>query len=280
MSGRLAGKVAVITGASRGLGQYCALGFGREGAKVVVAARTETVTDPRLPGSIHDTARMIQAAGDEAIAVPCNVASMESVEKMVETVLAKYGRIDILMTNAGVQPTGGVSVLKIKSWELEFNINVHGTFRSIRAVLPTMQAQKSGNIITISSVAAERANSHYAATKLAVEAMTRSLANELKEQNIAVNALKPVTAIDTPGRLFGRAEGRRSGTSDELPNESSYVEAAILLALQTPATFTGQVANDAQLIQRLASPDVQARFRSENPKSWVAAMSIDLQAAS
>jgi len=272
MAGRLAGKVAVITGASRGLGQYCALGFGREGAKVVVAARTETVADPRLPGSIHDTARMIEEAGGEAIAVPCNVANMESVEKMVETVLSKYGRIDILMTNAGVQPTGGVSILKMKSWELEFNINVHGTFRCIRAVLPTMQAQKSGNIITISSVAAERANSHYGATKLAVEAMTRSLANELKDQNIAVNALKPVTAIDTPGRLFGRAEGRRTGTGDELPTESSYVEAAILLALQTPGSFTGQVANDAQLIQRFASPDVKARFRSENPKSWVAAM--------
>ena len=272
MPGRLADKVAIITGASRGLGQYCALGFGREGAKVVVAARTEAVTDPRLPGSIYETAEMIRKAGGEAVAVPCNVASMESVEQMVETVLSKYGRIDILMTNAGVQPTGGVSALKIKSWELEFNINVHGTFRCIRAVLPTMQAQKSGNIITVSSVAAERANSHYGATKLAVEAMTRSLAGELKDQNIAVNALKPVTSIDTPGRLFGRAEGRRTGASEDLPTENSYVEAAILLALQTPATFTGQVANDAQLIERLASDDVKARFRNENPKPWVAAM--------
>ena len=272
MPGRLADKVAIITGASRGLGQYCALGFGREGAKVVVAARTETVTDPRLPGSIHETAEMIRKAGGDAIAVSCNVASMESVEQMVATVLSKYGRIDILMTNAGVQPTGGISTLKPKSWELEFNINVHGTFRCIRAVLPTMQAQKSGSIITVSSVAAERANSHYAATKLAVEAMTRSLANELRDQNIAVNALKPVTAIDTPGRLFGRAEGRRTGASDDVPNEESYVEAAILLALQTPATFTGQVANDAQLIQRLAAADLKARFQRENPKSWVAAM--------
>lgn len=276
MPGRLADKVAVITGASRGLGQYCALGFGREGAKVVVAARTEAVADPRLPGSIHETAEMIRKAGGDAIAVPCNVASMESVEQMVETALAKYGRIDILMTNAGVQPTGGVSTLKIKSLELEFNINVHGTFRCIRAVLPTMQAQKSGNIITVSSVAAERANSHYGATKLAVEAMTRSLADELKDQNIAVNSLKPVTSIDTPGRLFGRAEGRRTSASEELPTEDSYVEAAILLALQTPATFTGQVANDAQLIQRFASADVKTRFESENPKPWVAAMQHEL----
>lgn len=107
--------------------------------------------------------------------------------------------------------------------------------------------------------------------------MTRSLARELKDQDIAVNALKPVTAIDTPGRLFGRAEGRSTSTPDDLPKENSYVEAAILLALQTPDTFTGQVANDAQLIQRFAWSDVKARFRSENPKSWVAAMTDELR---
>src|SRR5690242_10111567 len=98
MSRRLAGKVAIITGASRGLGQYCALGYGREGAKVVVAARSETSTDPRLPGTIHETARLIEDAGGEALAVPCNVADMGSIEKMIEKVLATYGRIDILMT--------------------------------------------------------------------------------------------------------------------------------------------------------------------------------------
>lgn len=270
MAGRLAGKVAIITGASRGLGQYCALGYGREGAKVVVAARSEAVADPRLPGTIHETAAMIEKAGGEAFAVPCNVADLGSVERMIESVLARYGRIDILMTNAGVQPTGGVSALRIKSWELEFNINVHGTFRCIRAALPAMQQQKSGNIITVSSIAANRANSHYGATKLAVEAMTRSLAGELKEQGIVANTLKPVASIETPGMLFGRAEGRKPAV--DVPAPDSYVEAAILLALQTPASFTGQVMNDAQLIERLASGDVRDRFRRENPGSWVAAM--------
>lgn len=269
-TGRLQGKVAIVTGASRGLGQYCALGYGREGAKVVVAARTEAVTDPRLPGTIYETVRLIEEAGGEALAVSVNVVSAESLEKMAETVLAKYGRIDILMTNAAVQPTGGIAVIKPKSWELEFNINVHGAFRSIRAVLPAMQAQKSGNIINITSVAAERGASHYGATKLAVEAMTRSLANELKDQGIAVNALKPVTAIETPGLLYGRAEGRPART--DLPKPDSYVEAAILLAMQTPATFTGQIANDAQLIERLGSADSKAKYRKENPEPWVKAM--------
>jgi NAD(P)-dependent dehydrogenase (short-subunit alcohol dehydrogenase family) len=294
MAGRLAGKVAIITGASRGLGQYCAVGYGREGAKVVVAARTEVESDPRLPGTIHDTVRMVEEAGGEAIAVVCNVADMDSVEAMAARTLEQWGRIDILMTNAAVQPAGFISTIKPKSWELEFNINVHGPFRCIRAVLPAMQVQKSGNIINISSVAA-RGGSHYGATKRAVEAMTIGLARELKDQGIAVNAMKPVGGIETPGLLFGRPQGAgamapapgqdptarpapqayQPGNRPNLPSPASYVEAAVLLAMQTPDTFTGQFYNDAQLIERLASDADKARFRAENPPNWVEAMTAD-----
>jgi NAD(P)-dependent dehydrogenase (short-subunit alcohol dehydrogenase family) len=227
------------------------------------------VTDERLPGTIHETARMVEDAGGEAIAAPCNVVDTASVEAMVEAALARWGRIDVLMTNAAVQAPGGVSTIKPKSWELEFNINVHGVFRCIRAVLPTMQAQGSGSIINISS-AATRGGSHYGATKRAVEAMTISLARELKDQGVAVNALKPVGAIETPGMLFVDPQGPRQ--RPELPRPDSYVEAAIQLALATPATFTGQVFDDAQLIERLASAEAKARFRAENPANWVAAM--------
>jgi NAD(P)-dependent dehydrogenase (short-subunit alcohol dehydrogenase family) len=291
MAGRLAGKVAIITGASRGLGQYCAVGYAREGAKVVIAARTEVESDPRLPGTIHDTVKMCEAAGGEGLAVVCNVGDMESVEAMAQKVLDHWGRIDILMTNAAVQPAGFISTIKPKSWELEFNINVHGPFRCIRAALPAMQAQKSGNIINISSVAA-RGGSHYGATKRAVEAMTIGLARELKDQGIAVNAMKPVGGIETPGLLFGRPQGAGAmapapgqsptarpapqaytpGVRPGLPSPDSYVEAAVLLAMQTPDSFTGQVYNDAQLIERLASETDKKRFRSENPSNWVEAM--------
>jgi citronellol/citronellal dehydrogenase len=292
MAGRLAGKVAIITGASRGLGQYCAVGYGREGAKVVVAARTEVESDPRLPGTIHDTVKMVEEAGGEGLAVVCNVGDEASVEAMAAKVLDHWGRIDILMTNAAVQPAGFISTIKLKSWELEFNINVHGPFRCIRAVLPAMQVQKSGNIINISSVAA-RGGSHYGATKRAIEAMTIGLARELKDQGIAVNAMKPVGGIETPGLLFGRPQGAgamapapgqnptarptpqayQPGARPNLPSPASYVEAAVLLAMQTPDTFTGQVYNDAQLIERLASEATKKKFRSENPPNWVEAMS-------
>jgi len=234
---------------------------------------------------------MVEAAGGEGLAVVCNVGDMESVEAMAEKVLGHWGRIDILMTNAAVQPAGFISTIKPKSWELEFNINVHGPFRCIRAVLPTMQAQQSGNIINISSVAA-MGGSHYGATKRAVEAMTIGLARELKDQGIAVNAMKPVGGIETPGLLFGRPQGAgamapapgqsatarpapqafQPGSRPNLPAPDSYVEAAVLLAMQTPQSFTGQVYNDAQLIERLASDADKSKFRAANPPNWVAAM--------
>ncbi len=275
MAGRLQGKVAIITGASRGLGQYCAVGYGREGAKVVVAARTETETDPRLPGTIYHTAKLIEDAGGEAFPVVCNVGSYESVEAMVRQVLARYGRVDIMMNNAAVQPPGFISDIQIRHWELEFKINVHGVFYGCRAVLPAMIEQKSGNIINISSIGAQ-GGSHYGATKRAVEAMSIGLANEQRGNGIAVNAFKPVRGVETPGLLFGRAPGQVGGPrrqGEETPPPDSYVEAAILIALQTPETFTGQVVNDAEVIARLADEATRQHMRELNPPAWVAAMS-------
>jgi NAD(P)-dependent dehydrogenase (short-subunit alcohol dehydrogenase family) len=274
MAGRLQGKVAIITGASRGLGQYCAEGNAREGAKVVIAARTEVEKDPRLPGTIYHTAKLIEDAGGEAFPVVCNVADNDSVEAMVRQVLEKYGRVDIMMNNAAVQPAGFISTIPIRHWELEFRVNVHGTFYGCRAVLPAMIEQKSGNIINISSVGA-LGGSHYGATKRAVEAMSIGLAAEQKENGIAVNAFKPVRGVETPGLLFGRAPGQVGGprpAGQEIPPPDSYVEAAILLAMQTPDTFTGQVVDDAQVIVRLGDKATQDKMRSLNPDWWVAAM--------
>ena len=280
MAGRLEGKVAIITGASRGLGEYCAVGYGREGAKVVIAARTETEQNPRRPGTIYHTAQLVEEAGGEAFPVVCNVADNASVEAMVQKTLDRYGRIDILMNNAAVQPPGFNSTIQIRHWLLEFNVNVHGTFFCCRAVLPAMVAQKSGNIINISSVGA-LGGSHYGATKRAIEALAIGLADEERQNGIAVNAFKPVRGIETPGLLYERAPGQVGGPrrqGEEIPPPDSYVEAAILLALQTPATFTGQVVDDAQVIARLGDKATQERMRALNPPSWVGAMDAALAA--
>jgi len=273
MAGRLEGKVAVITGASRGLGAYCAVGYAKEGAKVAIAARTEEEKNPQLPGTIYHTAKMVEEAGSEALPIACNVTDYDSVEAMTHRVLDQWGQIDILMTNAAIQPPGGISTIQIKHWELEFKVNINGPFYCIRAALPSMIERGTGNIINITSVAA-LGGSHYGATKRAIEAMTIGLAAELEDKGIAVNCMKPVGAIETPGFLYGRdVEAIRSNMV--LPGPDSYIEAATLLALQTPGTFTGQVYHDAALIRHLAGKATQDRFRRENPDSWVNAMEAE-----
>jgi citronellol/citronellal dehydrogenase len=268
MAGRLDGKVAVITGASRGLGQYCAVGFAREGATVVIAARTETESNPELPGTIHETAELVRQAGGEAMAVVCNVADYESVEAMTKQVLDRYGRIDVLMTNAAVQPPGGISTIQVRHWELEFRVNVHGTFYTIRSALPSMLERGSGNIITISSIAA-LGGSHYGATKRAIESMTIGLSSEVSDQGIAVNCLRPVRGIATPGLMMGRGPGEvGGGPRAEMPPPDSYVEAAVLLATQTATSCTGAVMTDAEAVKRLGGEEEFQRFSAMNPPSW------------
>ena len=262
MAGRLAGKVAIVTGASRGLGEYCAVEYGREGATVVIAARTEQVTNPILDGTIYSVAAQVDEAGGEGFPVVCNVADRASVEQMVETVLAKYGHIDILMNNAGILVPGALSELESRHWELQFRVNVNGPFFACRAVLPSMIERGSGSIINISSVAADREFSgSYGITKRAVEDLTRQLAHELREHGIAVNALKPVAAIETPGMRFGRGGDLPADVRAGLPTADSYIEAAVLLALQTPDTCTGEAFNDEQAVERLADEATKARLR-------------------
>jgi len=249
---RLKGKVAIITGASRGLGQHCAIGYAQEGASVVVAARTEEQKDPNLPGTIYETVALVEKAGGEALPVVCNVGDVASIQAMVDRTVEAFGRIDVLMNNAAVQPPGGISTIQPRHWELEFQINVHGPFHCARAVLPVMREQHSGNIINISS-GATRGGSHYSATKRALEAFTIGLAHELKDDGIAVNCLKPVGAIDTPGLRYRGAGTQPRPVRADLPTAENYVEAAILLAMQTPDSCTGEVFNDQEATDRLGS---------------------------
>jgi len=260
MTGRLEGKVVLVTGASRGLGQYCAVGYGAEGATVVVAARTERSEQSRLPGTIHETARLVEAAGGEAFPVACNVADRASVERMVEGVLARYGRVDVLMNNAGVLVPGALSALQARHWELQFAVNVSGTFFCTRALLPSMVERRAGSIINISSVAADRGGGSYGITKRAVEDLTRQLAEEQRANGIAVNALKPVGAIETPGMNFGAGGDIGEERRRELPAKEGYVEAAVLLARLTPDVCTGGVFNDEQALERFADPETRARI--------------------
>src|SRR2546426_6679406 len=185
---KLAGKVAIVGGASRGIGKDIALAFAAEGAKVVVVARSEVEPDPRLPGSIHQTVDEIKNAGGEAIAVKADISDEAQVETVAKSALEAYGRIDILVNNAAVLVPRGILELPTRHIDLHNRVNIKGPILCIRAVLPTMIEQQQGWVISVSSHAAvfpgpgpykdvtSTRAFMYAATKAAVERLNQGLA--------------------------------------------------------------------------------------------------------
>ena len=245
------GKIAIVTGASRGIGKAIALGYAREGAEVVVAARSESAPSERLPGSIRETVAEIEALGGHAIAVRCDVTDEASVAAMVEATLARFGRIDILVNNAAVDFPFPVIDMPLKRWDIVLRVDVTGPFLCSGAVLPAMIAQGGGSIINISSQAATERGSGtvgysavYAASKAALDRFTWALAAEVGCHNIAVNALKPAKVIDTEGMRLWVEEGGRRGWS----SPDAMVACAVFLGRQDARSVTGTVATDDEYV--------------------------------
>ena len=206
---KLEGKTAIITGASRGVGEYMALEFAKEGCNVVVAARTETEGQSKLEGTIAETAAKLQAMGVRALPVRCDVTDEDSVNAMVERAAAEFGRIDILVNNAGIMAPQKLIDMPLKRWDLLWRVNVRGAIACSKAVLPHMIAQSDGVIFNISSIAADQdqpGNISYMLTKHALRELAKGLAAEEKAHNIRVFALSPYGWVPTPGTLFYRLD--------------------------------------------------------------------------
>ena len=204
---KLAGKVAVITGSSRGLGKNMAVEMAKEGCNIVVAARTERETDPKLPGTIHSTVEELRSLGVKAIPVRRDVTDGESVAGVVRAALDEFGRIDILINNSGVMSPGRLWEIPIKRWDLVTRVNVRGAVLCCQAVLPHMIERKDGVVINISSVAADQpgaGNISYSLTKQALRQFSEGLAGEVKEYGIRVFALSPEGLVITPGTMYHR----------------------------------------------------------------------------
>jgi len=249
---KLEGKVAIVTGASRGLGKSIAIGFAREGARVVLAARSEVAKGNGLEGTIHETAKLIEAFGGEALPVKCDVSDEASVETMVEAAMARFGRIDILVNNAGAAFFYPISETPLKRWETVLKVNLTGAFLCSKAVLPQMMAQRSGSIINISSLAADERDSGivptgvaYAVAKAGLDRFTIGLAVEAGKYNIAANALKPKEVVDTDGMRFWTKEEDRKGW---VPADK-MVKCAVFLAVQNASGVTAMLATDEELSQ-------------------------------
>jgi len=242
---KLSDKVAIVTGSSRGLGKAIAIGFAREGASVVIAARTG-VEGP-IPGTIYKTAEEIKALGRRALPIKCDVTSEQSINDMVQKALAQFGRIDILVNNAGVAYYPPVLEIPLKRWELVIRVNLIGTFLCTKAVLPKMVEQRQGSIINISSVSATEKGSSvtgvaYGVSKAGIERFTWGLASEVGKYNIAVNALKPKGVVDTEGMRFMLPDEDQS----QWVSPDRMVKAAIFLAAQDATGVTGTVAFDEE----------------------------------
>lgn len=249
---KLDGKVAIVTGGSRGIGKEICLTFAREGAAVAVVARTEKEGENKLPGTIHQTANEIRALGGRALPIRTDITVDEDVARMAQQTLDEFGRIDILVNDAAANLNAMIIDLPIKRWDLMMRVNLRGTFICTRAVLPAMIAQRSGNIICMTSIAAKRkappGEVCYSITKAGIELFCWGLAQEVKEYNIAVNDLYPTGGVATDGFKF---VFRNRNLSDEvlkgMKTPEEIAEAALWIATQDAGTFSGRSVNDDEV---------------------------------
>jgi 3-oxoacyl-[acyl-carrier protein] reductase len=188
---RLKNKVAIVTGSSSGIGKAIALRFGTEGAKVVVTARRMALCE--------QTVAQIVKAGGEASAMQTDVTDERQVDRLIEETVARYGRLDVLVNNAGVVAGGRLAETTTASFDEVMNVNLRGTFFCSRAGFRQMKKQGGGTIINMSSVAGVQAwagTGTYSASKHGIMALTKSLADEGRSHHIKVSAICPASVAD------------------------------------------------------------------------------------
>ena len=191
MSSNIAGKVVVITGASSGLGEAAARLLSAEGATVVLGAR-------RLE-QLQALADELTRNGGKALAVATDVTDHDQVKRLVDSAVQSYGRVDVMINNAGLMPQAPLERLKVDEWDRMIDVNIKGVLYGIAAALPHMQRQKAGHIINVASVAGHKvvpAGAVYCATKHAVRALSEGLRQEVKPYNVRTTVISP-GAVDT-----------------------------------------------------------------------------------
>lgn len=244
---RLLNRVVFITGASRGIGRACALACAKEGADIVVAAKTEVSDNPRLPGTIHDVAREIEALGRKALPLKLDVRDADACEAAVELAIERFGRVDALLNNAGALWWADVMETPVKKFDLIMAINVRASFVMARAVLPHMRKQRWGHIVMMSPPVDPSAVAHhgaYAVSKFGMTMIAQAIAEEASDSNVTAHALWPATAIESYAtKNFGMG-------GPELWRKADILADAVLALLsREPSARPGRAWIDEELLR-------------------------------
>ena len=257
--GRLDGRVAIITGASRGIGSEIARLFAAEGSSVICAARTLHEGDHQLEGSLEKTVGEIREAGGEATSVAVNISLPEDCEQLVQAARDTYGTVDVLVNNAALTYYYPIKDFPVNRWMRSWAVNFHAPFLLSKLVLEDMAPQGSGSIINISSgsavgpgrgpypdTTADGGGACYGAEKAALERFTQGLAIEVYDNGISVTSLAPSQVVATPGTVFHNLV---TGMDDPLSESPELMaKAALLLASEPLDLVTGRVTYSQQIL--------------------------------
>lgn len=235
----LSDKVAIVTGASRGIGRAIALALASQGAKVVASARNAE--------ALAKLTAEIKSQGGDALAVVGDVAVEDDANNLVKQAVEAYGQVDIFINNAGITRDGLLLRMKTADWDAVLDTNLKGAFLCTRAVAKVMSKQRSGRIINISSVVGEMGNAgqaNYCASKAGLLGLTKSVARELARRNVTVNAITP--GFITTEMTEDMTEKAQEAMTEQIPlgrpgSAEDVANAVIFLASEQSAYITGQV---------------------------------------
>lgn len=237
--GLLDGKVAIVTGSGRGIGRAIALKYAQEGANVVI-------TDLRCDEQVESFVRELEALGVKAKAYSSDASSFEAAHELVEQVVADFGRVDVLVNNAGITRDTLMMRMTEEQWDLVINVNLKSAFNLIHAVTPVMMKQRSGSIINMASVVGVSGNAgqaNYAASKAGMIGLAKSVAKEMGSRGVRANSIAPGFIVtDMTGALSedvrksweAQIPMRRGGTPEDVANVATF------LASDLSSYVTGQ----------------------------------------
>lgn len=248
----LSGQVAFITGTTRGIGKEIALSLADCGCTIISTGKTAEPEEDK-EGTIHQTARAVEERGSEALAIQLDVRDETQVHDAIEETIEEFGRLDILINNAGAIQMAPISELPAKRFDLLMDVNVRGAYVCSRAALPYMKEQGYGHILMASPpIGIDKApgKAAYGLSKIGMTFIARSLAEAVTEHNIGVNAFWPVTAIDTRAtRYFGM------GTEEDWRDPEILSDTVLEIVSRSPEECTGNAFYDEEVLREAGCDD-------------------------